>query len=196
MKKLIMIVMLMFATISYADMTAETLNSAGFKDLTDVQKAEVLKVVADKVTATKAAAISATDLNNPAKLNEWVDLGKNIGLAFGGAAHELGIAANDFVKTPVGLITIGLIVWHFMGNMLLHFFGSILVMFVGLGFIRWHYLSQVETQETYSPDKTNIFGNSRLLTRTEPTPDNDWKVWYMIIGVITIIASMLIAFTY
>lgn len=196
MKRLIMIVMLMFATISYADITSNTIDSVGWNKLTEPQKAEILKNITDKVVATQTAQIAATDLSNPAKLNEWVDLGKNIGLAFGGAAHELGIAANDFVKTPVGLLTIGLIVWHFMGSMLLHFFGSILVMFVGLGFIRWHYLSQVETQETYSPDKTNIFGNSRLLTRTEPAPDNDWKVWYMVIGVLTIIASMLVAFSY
>jgi hypothetical protein len=196
MKRLIMIVMLMFATISYADMTAETLNSAGFKDLNDIQKAEVLKVVADKVTAQKASEVSASDLNNPAKLNEWVNLGKNIGLAFGGAAHELGIAANDFVRTPVGLITMGLIVWHFMGSMLLHFFGSLMVMMVGFGFLNWHYRTQVKTDETYSPDKTNIFGNSRLLTRTEPAPSDEWKISYMVIGVFTIIASMIVAFSY
>jgi len=83
-----------------------------------------------------------------------------------------------------------------MGGMILHFVGSILVLVVGLGFVRWHYRTQVEMVEEYSLDKTNIFGNARLVSRTEPSPDNDWKVWYMIIGVITIIGSLVVAFTY
>lgn len=198
MKKilLIMTMFMVLTTSAFAEISATTIGNAGWDKLSDAQKSEVLQVVANKVVETDKNKISTNDLNNPAKLNEWVDLGKNIGLAFNGAAKELGIAVNDFVNTPVGMITMILIIWHFMGGMILHFVGSILVLVVGLGFVRWHYRTQVEMVEEYSLDKTNIFGNARLVSRTEPSPDNDWKVWYMIIGVITIIGSLVVAFTY
>ena len=191
-----MTMFMVLTTSAFAEISATTIGNAGWDKLSDAQKSEVLQVVANKVVETDKNKISTNDLNNPAKLNEWVDLGKNIGLAFNGAAKELGIAVNDFVNTPVGMITMILIIWHFIGGMILHFVGSILVLVVGLGFVRWHYRTQVEMVEEYSLDKTNIFGNARLVSLTEPSPDNDWKVWYMIIGVITIIGSLVVAFTY
>lgn len=125
-----------------------------------------------------------------------MDLGKNIGLAFGGAAHELGIAANDFVNTPVGMITMTLIIWHFMGGMIMHLVGSILVLVVGMSFILWHFRSQLEIIETFSSDKTNIFGNSRLLTRTRQAVSADWKTGYLIVGFCTILVAIITAFSY
>lgn len=50
------------------------------------------------------------------QVNEWVEIGQGIGSGLGAAARELGVVANEFAQTPVGMLTIGIIVWKVMGG--------------------------------------------------------------------------------
>lgn len=97
--------------------------------LTDAQKAELASAAA-KMVAENASG--AGDVNNAKRVKEWVDIGTQIGSGIASTARELGVAANDFVKTPVGKMTAAIIVWHFMGSSIIHIaFGMTWLLVVG-----------------------------------------------------------------
>lgn len=192
MKKIILTIMLLLSMSVQAGMSTDSVSQAGWSNLSEAQKAEVLKAVTEKAAQTQAIP---NQLADPAKLNEWVQLGSNIGLAFGGAAKELGIQVNEFVKTPVGYITMVLVVVHFMGGLVLHVFGAILILIVGFGFLRWHSYTQRTVDCIYDETKTNIFGNHPILKKSKSIVGEDWAAWHFAIGIVLIIASGIILFT-
>jgi len=65
-----------------------------------------------KVAATPKPALEQT--------KEYVELGEAIGKALSGTAKELGIAVNEFIKTPAGYLTVFIICWHLFGSQLIH----------------------------------------------------------------------------
>lgn len=66
----------------------------------------------------------ATDIRNGSSsaqtAREWVDIGTSLGQGLAATARELGVAVNDFAKSPVGIIAIVLIVWNYMGDTIIH----------------------------------------------------------------------------
>lgn len=48
--------------------------------------------------------------------NEWVDFGKNVALAFTTVAKDLGVAADSFLQSTTGKVTLVLIVWKVAGK--------------------------------------------------------------------------------
>ena len=113
MKRLIIAASLLFSAASMAQTTID-IDTHG---LTNEQKAELVK----QVEQMKSAA-NAIDANIPtvAQIDQWANVGEHIGKMMGGAAKEVGVAVNDFVKTPVGVMTAGLIIWSYMGSMIVH----------------------------------------------------------------------------
>lgn len=47
--------------------------------------------------------------------DEWVTLAERLGKALSSLAREAGVALNEFVKTPVGVITITVLLWKTIG---------------------------------------------------------------------------------
>jgi hypothetical protein len=84
--------------------------------LSEVEKAELQTQIAK----TKAKKNSAPEAPTIEKVSQWVDLGANLGKGLASAAKELGVAANDFITTPVGKITAFIIIYKFIGNDLIH----------------------------------------------------------------------------
>lgn len=151
--------MIMFVTLSFAAVgpinsyaiSSDAVTSAGYGSLNAVDQAEVLKLVAEKAQAQKNGAdidINGLAKTSPEKINQWVEVGANVGKGLAGAAKELGVEVNNFATTPVGQLTIWLIVWHMMGNVILHFIGGFIVWivgFVGIWFIRNKILDKTES---------------------------------------------------
>jgi hypothetical protein len=121
MKKILAAFML-FMTMGFAT-AAPT--PADMDKLTDVQKAELALQVAKQVEEQKAA------VQNPQQVKQWVNYGTEVGQALAGAARELGIVANEFIKTPAGQLTMGLIIWKVMGHDIVHV-GLALILFFTL----------------------------------------------------------------
>lgn len=97
--------------------------------LNDEQKA-ALAAQAAKMVADNASGVN--NVSSAKQVKEWVDIGTAIGSGLASTAKELGIAANDFVKTPVGKLTAAIIVWHFMGGSIVHIaFGTTWLLVVG-----------------------------------------------------------------
>lgn len=148
------ILCLMLAVPAYARIDIDTSN------LTDAQKAELAMQAAKMASeANKPAELIKSAVNAPDKVNEWVGIGSRIGQALGGAAKEIGVAVNDFAKSPVGQLTMALIVWKMMGGAIVHVIGGLLVMGIGLSFVMYMFNRTYPKQCEYDTSKTNLFGN-------------------------------------
>lgn len=102
------------------------LSSFADTQLTPVQEAELQRQREQMIVANEGRDDTASSPHEAVKkVNEWVEIGQGVGAGLAGAARELGIVANEFAQTPVGIITISLIVWKVAG-------GDILQALVGI----------------------------------------------------------------
>ena len=90
---------------------------ANVPDVSNLTNEQVIQLKAqldakDKIEKSKSL---------PSQLNEWAELGKNIGQGLVGAAKEMGVAANDFAKTTLGQFVIFMLVWQFFGKSIILF---------------------------------------------------------------------------
>ncbi len=191
MKKFIAIVALMFSFNAFAALTTDSVANAGFSKLTEAQKAEVIKQIADASSKNKDVVVPSEE-----KVEKWVKIGSQVGQGLAGAAKELGVAVNDFAKTPVGQLTMALIVWHMMGRVIVHVVGGVLIMVVGLWFIKFMFNRAYPDKVTYSKEHKNIFGNFAVenVQRT-PVQDDNAAGWLFAAGIV-IVAGLLTIFTF
>lgn len=66
----------------------------------------------------------------------WAQLGTNVGQAMVSAAKELGVAAVDFSKTPLGQIVVFIIVMKVIGGQILTVIAGISIIFISLWIAR------------------------------------------------------------
>jgi len=123
---------LFFCTIA----NAQNINTNG---LTEEQKAQLALQAAQMKNSNDAPGSMLSDELNPERLNEWVDLGKNIGLAVTATAKELGVAADEFLNSTTGKITIVLIVWRVMGEDILGVVGGTIAWIILINIILWSF---------------------------------------------------------
>jgi hypothetical protein len=180
MKKFIAFVALVFSVNAFAALTTDSVSNAGFSRLSETEKAEIIKQIADK--ATDKASVTAP---SEEKVEKWVRIGSQVGQGLAGAAKELGVAVNDFSKTPVGQLTMMLIVWHMVGGVIVHIFGGILIMVIGLWFLRFMFNRAYPDKVTYSKEHKNIFGNFAV-ERVDRTPvqDDNAAGWLFAAGIV------------
>lgn len=105
-------------------------------------------------TAKSTVEAVAGAMPTPQKVDEWSQVGANIGKGLVAAAKEIGTATVDFSKTDLGKITVGVIVWKVLGRELTdtaagivryftHLFAALLfplVWFMGT----WYYIKIVK----------------------------------------------------
>ena len=122
MSKFIAILMLcMFTSVVAAEEVVIRVDG----ELTDQQKAEL------QLAAAKAASTPGeVNVAKVETVKEWVNIGTAIGSGLAASAKELGVAVNDFATSPVGIFTMVLIAWHYVGGELV----SIVFGFVWLAF--------------------------------------------------------------
>lgn len=191
MKKLFAIALMLFSAASFAGNTSDAVNSAGFSKLSEAEKAEVIKMVADKASQKDVLPTMTED-----KVEKWVKIGSNIGQGLAGAAKEVGVAVNDFANTPVGQLTMMLIVWHMIGAQLIHVFGGIMIWIVGIAIIRHMVARAYPSKITYSKEVKNIFGNY-VVEKSEPIAIDDGNAagWLFAYGIV-LIAGLIAIFTF
>jgi hypothetical protein len=106
-------VIVLAATMAFAPVYAGTISKddMDLTGLSEIDKATVIQQI-EKLKEAKVAkpVVSAEEAK------EWVSFGTEIGRGLADTAKELGVAANDLLTTPVGMLTAGLIVWHIAGN--------------------------------------------------------------------------------
>jgi hypothetical protein len=193
MKKFFAAILMMVSISAWAGNTSDAVNSAGFSKLTEAEKAEVIKIVADKASSKDSSVPVALTED---RVEKWVKIGSNIGQGLAGAAKEVGVAVNDFSQTPVGQLTMLLIVWHMIGAQLIHVFGGIMIWIVGIAIIRHMVARAYPSKITYSKEVKNIFGNY-VIEKVEPMAIDDSNAagWLFAYGIV-LIAGLIAIFTF
>lgn len=191
-------VMGFFAIPAFAGMSTDSVTAAGFSSLTETQKADIISQVAkaNESNATTSVSIAAA-VSNPQKVSEWVDVGTKIGQGLGGAAKELGVAVNDFVKTPVGMAVMSVFIWKFMGAVIMHAVGAFMVIVVGFTTLYYFVARRGGgVTVTYDPERKDVFGRALLVSKVRPpiTGDDAWGA--ILCGAVVLIAALITMFTY
>lgn len=193
MKKFFAVILMVVSFSAFAGNDSETVRNAGFARLSEAEKAEVIKMVADKA-ASKDASVPVALTED--RVEKWVKIGSNIGQGLAGAAKEVGVAVNDFSQTPVGQLTMLLIVWHMIGAQLIHVFGGIMIWIVGIAIIRHMVARAYPSKITYSKEVKNVFGNYAV-EKVEPMAIDDSNAagWLFAYGIV-LIAGLIAIFTF
>jgi hypothetical protein len=101
---------------------SNTIHSAGWDKLTEIQKAAIIKQVTEGAAQTNNSGLPAAD-----EAQKWVNVSSGIGKGLVAMVKELGVTINEFITTPAGILAMGMLVWHVMGNEIIHVvYGSIL----------------------------------------------------------------------
>lgn len=194
MKRLAMIlaaVLLAVSTSAFADIDYRTIGSAGWDKLSPDQQAQILQQVTEAAKQkTESPSLS------PDSVSKWVDVGAKIGQMMGGAAKELGIQVNDFVKTPVGKWTMAIIVWKYMGAALTHLFVGMIVLVIGLGVMYTLMRRSQRVEIAYNTEVRDLFGRSTRKTYSRSRLDGDEQFMYGLGYLIVIVASMIVTFAF
>lgn len=98
-----------FATVAAS---AADISSIDVSKLTPEQKAQLMTQVTDlqKQSSTNISQTIRTEAS------AWAELGGNMGRAAVAAAKEIGVATNDFVQTPLGRVTMGIVIYKVLGH--------------------------------------------------------------------------------
>lgn len=136
MKKMFLgsIVVLIFAVVSLAQQSAK-IDTSG---LTEEQKAQLILQI-EKMKKESSAGTLTENLNNPERVNDYVKLGKNIALAVTTVAKELGVAADQFLASTTGKITLALIAWYVVGDDIIGIIGGTVAWIVIANIILWSF---------------------------------------------------------
>lgn len=124
---------------------------------------------------------------------KWAELGGNMGKAAVGAAKEIGMAANEFVGTPLGKVTMAVVIYKVIGRDVIGIFvGSlVLVFFLSTGvFLLRSKKLKGKIEYEYKPAFFGLY-NKRYVKGGEI--DEDWAVGYFIGGFIMIFAGIAIS---
>ncbi len=158
------IVLLVSMLISFNVCAIGTQDLTGFSNLTDVQKAEVAKLIAQ--TAAQNTQPAAPEIPAPEDFEKYAKIGEGIAKSLGAAMKELNVQSNEFLTTPVGMITTGLIVYKVLGEDVLDQVHGIIQSFfftlIWVSYLIWFVRRSTDIKIKYSDTKTNIFGNPKI----------------------------------
>lgn len=118
MKRILFVVAMMFSSLSFAAYETCAINNSGLPDSV-VQKlktdCETLRLEQLKKEGLEKAAEASAPFITPEKVTGWAQVAEGFANAMGAAAKQLNISVNEFIKTPAGMITIGVILWKVVG---------------------------------------------------------------------------------
>ena len=131
-------------------------------DLSDEQ-IQQLKVQCEQmkleVQASKKAALEK-ELETPVvtkeNIGEWAVIAQEFAKALGIAAREIGVSVNEFLKSPAGVLTAGILIFMTVGKSIMAFFVGMLFTYIVFKLNNRVWFDQYETIET-----TNIFGKTK-----------------------------------
>lgn len=113
MRMQVIVAALLFTTTVSAAVTVDT------SGLSEMQKLELAQQ-AERMRVTPTADPTDISQLTPERVSDWAQLGRDIALAFTTVAKELGVAADQFLASTTGKVTLALIVWKVAGEDILH----------------------------------------------------------------------------
>jgi hypothetical protein len=160
-------------------MTAEAISLEG---LSPEQTNAIRAIAAQKNTAVVVRE----------ETEAWVKIGQNIGSAMLGAAKEIGVAAVDFAKTPLGTMVCILIVVKMFGTFVFSTLVGISLLSFGI-FALWYGQKRIITKPIYE-HVTVLWGLCKInkIVRYEDTHiSNEMTGFVCIMPIITMIIGLI-----
>src|ERR1700683_3390454 len=114
MKQVLFAVLILFSAAAFAQ---EEMVSVPRSQLTEQQKANL-----------------GTD-----KARSWVGMGKEIGEAVNSSMSAITTQSNNFAQTPVGKLTVFIVIWKVVGDQAVHIGGGIIELLVFTPLWVWSY---------------------------------------------------------
>lgn len=201
MKRFVTLVFALFTTSVIAGISARDIQGE-FNDLPETTKLEIAKQIIQAKQNTQpslpgAAAVVASV--TPEKINAWAENGKGIGIAIGSAAKELGLAADAFLKTDAGKITVAMVAWKVMGRDLVHIVGGSIFFLILAGI--WTHIYRrtcLIGSVTITPIQMKILGfdvvrNKKMIIYDKKPYDAE-QFFLMVVGIGIIIFSGFVIF--
>lgn len=164
MKRIVFVLMLMFSIPAWADscdITGTGLNSEALGKLRIACEQAKLDQKAAQNTVSNAADL--TKGLTPEKISAIGQTAQEIAKAIGAAAKELGVAANDFLFTPAGLLVLFGIFWKLFMVQAVGIIGLVIVLWV----TRWWFLRILV--ESYTPVEQKRWWGYKTVTKQVPT---------------------------
>ena len=192
---------LALAVLAVSVSTFASTTNVDVKGLSEAQIAEIKAIAAKKVAETAAAqgggSLNTQDLASSVTFaatwgQQAAMAAEGFAKAMGIAAKELNIAINDFLTTPAGMITAGLVIWKVAGASIAQLFFGLIILAVGLSFVRFLYhrlfTAGFETKE-YS-HFGGLFRGTKQIRKiksfSDLKTDGEWFVFCVMIGVAVI----------
>ncbi len=173
-----------------AKLSSTTVVDAGFDKLTAAQQAQIVQSIAD--AQTKESEVIDT-------VDKWVNVGERIGKMVGGAAREVGVAANEFIQTDVGKMTAAMIIWNYMGadvvDVLVHVVGGSMFIVIGLTWIFIVMRRSSPTQVTYSTTEKNWFGNYVIVKKERDDLTSDQQIGFTLSAAVVLAVGLVSVLT-
>lgn len=134
MKKFFIGGLMMLSVSAFAGTSQSTVDLRGLTE----QQIATLATQANSMKAESAEKVVEKVDKVAEKVDTYADVSVRIGKMLSGAAKEVGIAVNEFVKTPVGMLTAGLILWHYMGGMIVHVVSGWAFLIISFSLLFWY----------------------------------------------------------
>lgn len=122
------------------------------------QDDEMVSVPKSKLTEQQKADLKVGAARN------WVGMGKEIGEAVNSSMAAVTTQSNTFAQTPVGKLTVLIVIWKVIGDQALHVFGGLIELVLCVPIWLWSYRRMCMTRRlrtgketwqviAYDPDK-------------------------------------------
>lgn len=121
--------MVLLATLSFNVFADQNLDTSGLSR-------DEISALAAQAKEMKDKKESPSNVSSTVRkeAEAWGELGANMGKAIVGGAKEVGVAANDFATTPLGKVTVGVVVYKLIGKDIIGVIIGCIILFVGTAF--------------------------------------------------------------
>lgn len=122
----------------------------------ETPKCDIPGTFAPETLAAMKKACEQTIANPPPakEATQWGIMAQDFAKALGIAAHEIGVSVNEFVASPAGYITVGVVLWKTIGGSIAKYGLVLCIWLLGTGLIR-----SMWTEKFLDLEYKNMFGN-------------------------------------
>lgn len=97
------------------------------------------KVTIPRSMLTKDQLSELTQKNLRSNLTGWAGVGREIGEAVNSSLQAITTQSNNFAQTPVGKLTVLLVIWKVIGDQCVHIFAGLVELLVFVPLWVWSY---------------------------------------------------------
>lgn len=122
----------------------------------------------------------------------WVGMGKEIGDAVNSSLQAITTQSNNFAQTPVGKLTVCLVIWKVVGDQAVHILGGVVILVLCVPIWLWSYRRMCMTRRVKTGKDTWEVIEYSLKGYTDITP----RIAHALIGVGIMAAAAITVFSY